>query len=355
MYYRLLRNISIAVCLVLVTGAQVFAGNPDRQGEAGGVELLFSVWARSSGVHTMNTSYVSGVEAMRLNPAGLARINKTELVIAHMRLFDGSGIGVNSLGFAQRVGKAGAFGLALTSVDFGDIAVTTEDTPEGTGATFSPNFFHLALSYAKTFENKVSVGLLVRGVSESTADLKAFGFALDAGVQYVTGPQDNFKFGISLRNVGSPMTFGGEGLSFRTPNPGSAVNYEITVSQRGARFELPSALNIGLSYDFLIGEQDKVRLTLLSNFTANSFSKDQIGAGMEFAFKEMFMARVAYKADMGKNIEGVSDNAYTGLAAGLTIEVPIKKGGTSRFAIDYAYRATNPFNGSHNFSILYKI
>ena len=332
---------------------QVQAGNPDRQGESGAVELLMVPWARTAGLHALNTSFVTGAEAMRVNVAGLARINKTDLAIAHTILFDGTGMGINALGFGQRLGDAGVLGISLVAVDFGDIEITTEATPGGTGATYSPNFFHIGIAYAKTFANKVSVGLLVRGISESTADLSAFGFAIDAGVQYVTGPQDNFKFGISLRNVGSPMTFGGEGLSFRTDNPGGDTDFDLTVSQRGARFELPSVLNIGLSYDILVGEQ--VRLTPLANFTANSFSQDQIGGGLEFAFKEMFMARVGYRYDMGGESETLGNNAYSGLSAGLTIEVPFKKENTNRFAIDYAYRATNPFSGTHNFTISYKI
>jgi Type IX secretion system membrane protein PorP/SprF len=349
-----LGRLIILTAVGLCFGAQsLIAGNPDRQGEAGAVELLFNPWARSAGMHSMSTSFVSGAESMRINIAGLARTNKTEVTIAHTILFEGTTLGINALSFAQRVGKSGVLGISLVSVDFGDIQVTTENTPAGTGATFSPNFFHLGIGYAKTFGNKVSVGLLVRTISESTADLSALGVALDAGVQYVTGENDNFKFGISLRNIGSPMKFSGDGLSFRTGNPGGDTDFDLTISQRSARYELPSVLNIGLSYDFLIGET--VRLTPLANFTSNSFSKDQIGGGVEFAFKEMFMARVGYKYDMGKTIDTVGDNAYSGLAAGISLEVPFKKNGESRFSIDYAYRATNPFNGTHNFGISFKI
>jgi len=347
---KLIMLVAIGLCL---SAQSLIAGNPDRQGEAGAVELLFNPWARSAGMHTMNTSFITGAESMRLNVAGLARTNKTEILLAHTTLFEGSTLGINALSFAQRVGKTGVLGISLVSVDFGDIEVTTENTPEGTGATFSPNFFHLGIGYAKTFANKVSVGFLVRAISESTADLGAFGIALDAGVQYVTGENDNFKFGISLRNIGSPMKFSGDGLSFRTGNPGGDTDFDLTVSQRAARYELPSVLNIGLSYDFLVGET--VRLTPLANFTSNAFAKDQIGAGLEFAFKEMFMARVGYKYDMGETLEGVSDNVYSGLAAGVTIEVPFKKDGESKFAVDYAYRSTNPFSGTHNFTVSFKM
>ena len=132
-------------------------------------------------------------------------MNKSEFVVAHTRLFEGTGIKINSLGLAQKMGEKGALGISLMAMDFGDIEVTTTGAPEGTGATFTPNFFNLGLSYSHTFDQKVSVGILLRGVSESISDVNAFGFAIDAGVQYVTGDKDNFKFGNALRNMGSPM------------------------------------------------------------------------------------------------------------------------------------------------------
>lgn len=349
---RLLLPLLISACCL--NTAMVFGGNPDRQGEAGGYELLLNPWARSAGLHALTTSFVYGVEAMQVNVAGLSRIKKTEFVIGHTRLFEGTGIRLNSVGFAQKMGENGAFGISLMAMDFGDIEVTTTAIPEGNGATYSPNFFNLGLSYSYTFDKKVSVGILVRGISESIADVNAFGLAIDAGVQYVTGAKDNFKFGVSLRNMGSPMKFDGEGLSNPTPNPDpSKPGYNLTVKYRAAGFELPSMLNIGLSYDFWGGNHH--RITALGNFTANSFSVDQLGAGVEYSFKEMFMLRAGYRYDIGVPSTDAQHNVYSGLCAGVTIEVPMKKETSSRFAIDYAYLVTNPFNGTHNFSIRYKM
>lgn len=341
----------IAACLICSGTAT--AGNPDRQGEAGGYELLLNPWARSGGLHALTTSLSYGVEAMQVNVAGLSRLGKNEFVIGHTRLFEGTGIRLNSLGFAQKMGENGAFGITLMAMDFGDIEVTTTGAPEGTGATYSPNFFNLGLAYSHTFEQKVSVGILLRGISENIADVGAFGFAIDAGVQYTTGPKDNFKFGVSLRNMGSPMKFSGEGLSFPTTNPQGGVQYPITVNQRAAGFELPSMLNIGLSYDFYAGNMH--RITALGNFTANSFSVDQLGAGVEYAFKEMFMLRAGYRYDIGVPPSDPQHSIYSGLCGGVTIEVPTKKDSAGKFAVDYAYLATNPFSGTHNFSIRYKM
>ncbi len=336
----------VVTCFV---GVSLFAGNPDRQGEAGAAELLFNPWARSAGLHSMSTSSVSGVEAMRINIAGLSRINKGELLIANTRLYDGSTLGINAIGFATKAGKNGAFGISLVAMDFGDIRVTTTDQPEGTGANFSPSFFNLGLGYSYTYENKISVGLLVRMISETAPDVSASGFAIDAGVQYVTGERDEFKLGIALRNIGSPMEFGGEGLSFRTAAPGSSPPFDITISQRAEDFELPSLLNIGMSYDFYLGETNFLRGIV--NFTSNAFSRDDIGVGLEFSFQDMIVLRGAYKASVDKAENGIEDNLYTGLAAGISIDVPLKRAGNRKIGIDYAYRTTNPFRGTHNFSL----
>lgn len=335
-------------CLFFTISAE--AGNPDRQGEAGAYELLMNPWARSAGLHTMTTSMVKGVEALRLNPAGLSRIGKTEVLFSHARYLEGTDIKMNAFGIAQKAGENGTFGVSLMSLDIGDIDVTTTDQPEGTGATFSPNFFHLGISYAHLFENKISVGITFRAISESIADVSAFGFGLDAGVQYVTGPKDNFKFGISLRNIGTRMSFAGQGLAFPTENPDGRLNYDITVNQRSAAFELPSVLNLGMSYDFNI--DDSNRFTIVGNFTANSFARDQLGGGFEYAFKEMLMLRAGYKVEAGLSADRQAEQSvYSGLSAGVSIEVPTRKDSENKFGIDYAYRATSPFSGTHNISV----
>lgn len=298
----------------------------------------------------MTTANIFGVEAMRLNIAGLARINNTDVYASHALYLKGTDITMNAVGVAQRVGKNGAFGLSLMALDFGDIPVTTTNQPEGTGATFSPNFFNLGLGYAHIFENKVSVGILLRVISESTQELNATGFAIDGGVQYVTGPKDNFKFGISLRNVGSPMRFRGQGLTVPASAPQSDVNYNLTLDQRSEDFELPSVLNIGMSYDFYLDAIN--RLTLVGNFAANSFSRDQIGGGLEYSLNDLFQLRAGYKYEVGLEDDDATEPLYTGISAGASLNVPLSKEDKKRtFGIDYAYRQTKLFDGTHNFSV----
>ncbi len=345
---KLLIYISSLSLIVVAPLASAFGGNEDRAGSAGANELLINPWARSSGWGGANTSMIKGVEATSLNVAGLALNKGTEVTFAHTNWLKGSDITINSFGIAQKVGEAGSLALSVTSMNFGDIERTTEDQPDGGAGTFSPQFINIGLSYAKAFSNSIYGGLTLRVISERIADVKAQGIALDAGIQYVTGfneAKDDFKIGISLRNVGAPMQFSGEGLSYRNDN--ATANINVLQEQRTQQFELPALVSIGLSYDIKLAVDH--RLTTAATFTANSFVRDQLALGLEYGFREFFMLRVGYTFDK-KDKNAIIDediSALIGPSAGLTLQIPLGKTG-KMFAFDYSYRATKTFDGTHS-------
>ncbi|MEP7195561.1 MAG: PorV/PorQ family protein [Saprospiraceae bacterium] len=333
------------ISLALLSGTFGFAGNPDRQGEAGAYELLINPWARGSALGSLNVSRVRGVEATAVNPSGIGRLKKKEVMAGYTKWLVPSGITVSSFGFATHVGKNGAFGLSLMSLNFGEIKVTTTNAPEGTGGTYKPSFFNIGLGYSHNFGEKVAVGFLVRGINEGIADLNAFGFCIDGGVQYVAGKDNSFKLGIAIRNVGSPMKFDGGGLSTQLKSDqGTSLTYDVRLSG----FELPSLLHLGMSYDFHFG--DFAMLTPMGNFTANSFGKDIIGLGLEAEFREIFVLRGSYSQEIGtSDIE--TKGAYLGVALGAGFNLPLDKKGNNILHLDYAYRPTNPFQGTHNIGV----
>ena len=225
------------------------------------------------------------------------------------------------------------------NMNFGDIEITTVDLPDGGIGTYSPRFMNISLAYSQIFSNSIYGGLTIKMISEQISNVGANGIALDAGIQYVTGAKDNLKFGISLKNVGPRMSFSGDGISFRNYlNP----DYEMTVEQRSSEFELPALLNIGLSYDLNINVH---RLTGAGTFTSNSFQKDQYRLGAEYSYKEYFMLRAGYTYEDGLNDVETRTTALRGPSAGFTIELPMGNGST--FGLDYSYRHTDPFQGSH--------
>tara|TARA_B100001964_G_scaffold187336_1_gene208262 strand:- start:1306 stop:2379 length:1074 start_codon:yes stop_codon:yes gene_type:complete len=335
---------------ILITAAvaipikENFAGNEQRAGQAGASELLINPWARSSGWGSCNVANVRGLEGMYNNIAGLAFIERTELIFSRTNWLmynDNEAVSyINSFGFSQKVGESGVLALGIMSMDFGDIEITTEELPDGGIGTFSPKFMNIGISYAKTFSNSIYGGFTIKMISEQISDLSASGVAFDAGIQYVTGAKENLKFGISLKNIGPRMSFSGDGLSFRNYlNP----NYEMTVEQKSSEFELPSLLNIGMSYDILFMQH---RLTGAGTFTSNAFQKDQYRLGCEYSFRDVFMVRCGYTYEEGIRTPSTRTTALRGPSGGFTIEIPM--GGGKTFGVDYSYRHTDPFQGSHS-------
>ncbi|MBN2172707.1 MAG: PorV/PorQ family protein [Bacteroidales bacterium] len=340
--------------LMAVTTTNVQAGNKDRSGQAGAAELLINPWARSSGWGGVNVASVQGLEGMFNNVAGMAHTSKTELIFSYTDWMRGADIKLMSFGFSQRIGEAGVLGLSIMSMNFGEIEITTIDDPEGGIGTFSPRYLNIALAYSKAFSNSIFGGLNLKIISESIADASAQGIAIDAGIQYITGEQENIKFGISLRNVGPKMKFSGDGYSLRTFIPGN--DDQFTTTQRGASFELPAQLNIGVAYDFLF--EHSTRFSLAGNFVSNSFTKDQVIFGAEFSFRNLVVLRGAYAYEEGINAE-ITDpertNANKGFSGGFSVQVPLNKEKGGVFAVDYAYRPTDHFKSIHSIGIRFTL
>lgn len=300
----------------------------------------------SNGLAGTNMATVRGLESTFLNIAGLAFVERNELTFANTRYLSGSDIAVNSVGFATKVGDAGVLGLSVMTMGFGDIAITTEDLPEGGIGSFSPSFSNIGVSYAKAFSNTIYGGITVRIIGEAISNVRASGVAFDAGIQYLSSENDRLSFGISLRNVGAPMRFSGDGLTI-TGTPQNGAN-SLTLLQRAERYELPSLVNIGFGYDVV--QAESYTATLTGQFVSNSFTKDNFGGGLEFNLREKFILRAGYMWEQGLGSEDNSTTAFTGPAAGFTVQLPTgENGGT--IGIDYGYRTTNPFNGNHSIGI----
>ncbi|MCC7317700.1 MAG: PorV/PorQ family protein [Bacteroidales bacterium] len=337
----------IAISLIIALGAgSVQAGNKDRSGQAGASELLINPWARSTGWGNAGMASIKGLEGIWSNVGGLAFTQKTDMIFAHTNWLSGSDVNIVSFGLAQRMGESGVMGLSVMSMNFGDIPITTTDFPDGGLGSFSPSLLNLSLAYAKSFSNSIHAGFVLKIISESISDISAQGVALDAGIQYVTGLQENIHFGITLKNIGPTMSFSGDGLSLRAFVPGQETQF--TLEQRKEAFELPTQLVIGAAYDFLF--ENDYRFTMAGNFTSNSFTKDQITAGAEFSLKDYLLLRAGYTYEEGMwdNIEtDARTNVSKGLSAGLTVQVPMNKEKGSAIAIEYSYRDTDHFGGNH--------
>jgi hypothetical protein len=335
--------------------ALTFAGNKDRIGQNGAHELTLNPWTRSTGFGTANSTSVIGLESLASNISGLAFTKGTEVLYSYTS-FMGGASQVNSFGLSQSLGEANVIAFSIMNMSFGEIDVTTVDNPEGGIGKYSPQFLNLNIAYARTFSNSIYAGFAMKVVSESITNVKTQGVAFDLGIRYLTGKDDNLKFGISLRNIGPKMKYSGDGLATKT----EFDEKEFTLSQRTEAFELPAELQIGVTYDVYLGSPRDTsgksgitdhRLTPAGTFVSKSFGKDQIRLGVEYAWKEMLMARAGYVYEDGLFDDAQRETIFTGPTFGLTFEYPFGPDKDKRIAVDYAYVLTNPFNGNHSIGL----
>ncbi|MBO7490068.1 MAG: PorV/PorQ family protein [Bacteroidales bacterium] len=353
---KVLSILTVMILTASLSAPSVFAGNDNRRGTAGATELLINPWARSSSWGGINTACARGIDAFFSNIAGLSFVEKTEFVYSNTILYGGrnalvSGASINAFGLALRLGEAGVLGAYVMAMGCGDLPVTTVESPEpGSNGTFSPTLMNLNVAFSYSFTNSIHGGANIKVITESTDDISASGVALDAGIQYQTGENDELKFGISLKNIGPALSFGGTGMSFTTVND---AGNSMTVEFRESEMELPTCLNIGFSYDFLF-EKWTQRLTLAANFTSNAFLRDNFGLGFEYSLLDRFQVRAAYLYQTGLFDDDSRATANSGLSAGASINVPLKKDGGPNFSIDYSYRSAINLKGSHSIGATFK-
>lgn len=263
------------------------AGGLDRIGTAGAQELRVPVGAASVATGGAGVAMGGGLGYVFYNPAALAATDRSEGMASWSSYL--ADADVNYAAISTRLGQQGNIGISVKVLNVGDITVTTEDAPDGTGEILTPNFAVIGLTYGRRMTDRVLVGATGSFVTERVADVSANGFAVDLGVQYDTGWR-GLRFGFCMKNIGPDMRYDGPNFEERIIVPGDDPSAQPHVVRfRPASFELPSYLQLGVTYDLrFAGERN---LTLMGTFQGNNFSTDEYRVGGEFQLGEWLALR----------------------------------------------------------------
>lgn len=331
---------TLALCTLLCAGPS-FAGRGDKVGSASGLQLSIPVGARPIALGGSILSSVGGVEAMAWNPAGLVTTDRpSELLVSHMSYI--AGIGVDYVAAGMRIGGGASLGLSVKALSVGEIPVTTELFPDGTGETTSPTFLVVGGVFSRRMSDQISVGVALDFLYEKMAEVSATGVSFTGGVQYARlGGIDGLSVGVVLRNIGPKITYDGEGLERAGVIIGAdrpATNYKV----EAASSDLPSTIEVGLGYLHKIdGPFDLALSTLFRN---NNFSDDQYKFGAEFSYEGRFFLRGGY--DYSTQSEGNASIFGPAFGAGVNETVE-----NLLIQLDYAYRSADFFGGNHIVSL----
>jgi opacity protein-like surface antigen len=329
-----------AALISLVLVAVTFAGDVSRKGTTGAEQLLIPVGARSIATGRAFMANITGVEAIYYNPGGLDASGKSEIMFNYMNHI--ADINVTYLAASAHLPDLGTVALSVKTFDFGDIPVTTFESPEGTGFNYSPSFLTLGLSYSRALTDRVSAGATVKLIYENIINATAMGVGIDFGVQYRFNP--NFTMGVTVTNIGSNMQYTGTDLHVRTQIPGQPVGGPTGVYEAVTEpFQIPSFFELALAYNFVINEMNN--LMLGSTYRVNNALEDNAFFGLEYGFMNTFFLRGGYNL----NVQNMDDNIY-GMSFGAGINYPFIEG--MNIAVDYAFREVKEFpKPSHVFTV----
>jgi hypothetical protein len=339
--------VTVAVVLALASAAAL-AGGGNRVGTASAEQLLIPVGARGIALGNSYTAGISGVNAIYFNPAGLsASTSRAEATFSSMKSLGDVGVayfavGANFSGF-------GHLAFSVKSLSFGDIPATDERSTDGSLATYTPTFVSVGLTYSRALTDRIRAGITAQLVSESIDRVSASGIAFDVGVQYngLAGVR-GLGLGVTLKHIGANIKYDGPGL-LRSAKENLTNRPAQLLKIDAAGFGLPTSLEIGLAYTTALTDMHAVTLT--GSFENNNYLADQYRVGAEYGYKNFFFLRGSV------NIPGGSpsdkwDNAKSAYIYGGAIGAGVNyNSGDLNLGLDYAYRMSDIFAGSHVFTL----
>jgi hypothetical protein len=306
--------------------------------------LSVGIGPRANAMGGAFSSIANDASALYWNPAGTADLDKYEAMFTYTSLFKDLKINLNYFALVIPAEEIGNFGVSVTALDYGEMDVTTEYYPEGTGEKFSASSYAFGLSYARNITEWFAAGMTVKYITEGIFNSKANGFAFDVGTVFKT-PFYGIRFATIITNYGSKMQMTGEDLLIRyDADPNRQGNNEtVDAYYKTDEFELPLRLQIGLSKDFEFFDGQK--LTIAVDATHPNDNAEYVNIGGEFSiFDNIISLRGGYKAlFLEDNQEGVT------LGAGLNYAL-----GVFAFGFDYSYQEFEFLSYTHSFGVSFK-
>ena len=331
------------VCLVLLFGIVTMtadAANKNRTGTAGAQELLIPVGARGIAIGASSMVFSRGVEAIYWNPAGLSRMEfGVEAMLSHMTYFADINVTYGALGV--KVGDFGTLGFSLKSIGFGQIPVTTEQFPDGTGEQYSPTYLNIGVTYSKLLTDRISVGVTGTVISERILSMSASGAAFNVGIQYHNLGITGLDVGVSVRNIGPNMKFDGSNLlkQATTGDTRGTQWYKVET----ASFEMPSSMEIGLGYSRSFDEYNTLQVGAL--FRNNNYLEDEYNLGGEYSFQNTIFLRGGYTFSPQTDVDAAGARGYIyDFTAGLGFHASMSG---LDLSFDYAYRHMKYFDANN--------
>lgn len=282
--------------------------------------LKIGVGARPVALGEAYTAVAEDVNAIYYNPAGLAFLERHEVTLMHNKFF--KGVSQQWGGYAFPSVHFGTFGGAFTllTVEAFD-SYTALDQPAG---KVSASDFAGAGAWAFEFPgiDGLALGGSFKFINSTLASYSAQSAAIDAGLLWRENEEIGWRFGASLRNVGTDMKFIAEA------------------------FPLPLTGTVGASYRGSAAPFWSDASWMFTAEAAGTQDRDPYGsAGFEFRPVDEFGLRVGYRQNQ---------DAGLGASAGIgfrSLEKGFMGDWWPEVTLDYAFVESGRLENTHRVSL----
>ena len=335
--------ITTGILIILLLPSFINAQKVTKTGTTAAKFLSIGIGPRANAMGGAFSSVSDDASAIYWNPAGVAYSDQFQALFTYSSLF--ADIKLNYFGLIIPAGSAGNFAVSVTALNYGELKVTTENQPEGTGETFTPGSYSFGLSFARFITEDFIVGATAKLITENIYHSNATGVSFDVGTIFKT-PFYGIKFASSITNYGTKMQISGDDLLIRydVDPQSSGSNNTVDANIATEKFDLPLRLQIGISKDFIFMENQ--RFTLAVDGIVPNDNDQSVNIGGELAlFDDMISLRGGYKSLFLKDSQ-----------EGLTFGVGFKynRAGFINIGVDYAFQKYDYLGNVHSFGVILK-
>ena len=361
----LLALVSLGFMPAVATAQQDVADNV-AYGSTTAEFLLLGANARGTALGGSYVAMATDVGGLNANPAATALMTRPGAQFSQYNYVADTKLNWGAVAFPFG-GGASAFGIQLGTFGFSEQPVYTVETPEGTGEVYDVSETFAAVTFAKNFSDRFSVGFTAKGVFDQLGQASGSAFAIDFGTHFHSSLSGKpIRFAFTLSNLGTKMKYDGDKI--RTNAPREELPGEDPITEelqpaifRTTGFSLPTVFRVGLAYDVVAGASSRV--TVMGEFNQANSNKAGFGFGAELAAMQLggsdfgVAVRGSYTATpansydtdfFGVGVAKESDEKSQGVAfgGGINYQTP-----TFSIGFDYAWKKLGLLGNTNFFTV----
>ncbi len=344
-----MRKVTILLLVFVLIALPRIGAAQNKVGTTAAPFLTIGIGSRAQAMGGAFTAMADDASSLYWNPAGIARLEKSEVTLVHSNWL--ASMDFDYVGAVFNIGPWGAIGASATLLNAGKMEITTEQEQDGTGIFFDSYDMAAGLSYGYQFYDHFTIGGTLKYIHQQIWNETASGMGFDIGTLLIT-PLYDIRLGMSISNFGTKMQMDGRDLiHYYDPDDTKFGNNENVYARISTdEWKLPLTMRLGLAGEVLNTPQH--RLTLAMDWVVPNDNTEYYNVGMEYVHSGWFALRSGYRglrpALNGGDIRFREKDNGAGFTVGGGIIFDMQMYG---FVVDYAYEDYERLGGVHRYSI----